>query len=61
MTFAELPRGAWFRCQLSPDAKPVNCKKLSAKRFQVMETGKYVTANPRTMPVEQIYRHGHSY
>lgn len=54
MTFADLRNGDWFRCQLPTEPNPVECKKLSEKRFQVVGTGKYLTAKPRTMPVELI-------
>lgn len=55
MQFSELPFGARFYCLLPNIRDPVECKKISHKRFQILRNGEYRTAKPRTMAV--IYSH----
>ena len=57
MKFNELPRGSWFRCQLTTDngtRAVVDCVKLSANRFRRLDSGKYVKPDSTAFPVALI-------
>ena len=57
MVFSELPRGSWFRCQLTTDngnRAVVDCVKLSSTRFRRLDSGKYVKPTSTGFPVALI-------